>query len=412
MPKPVQPPPVSRGVQSYLLGDELLLFSPYAHAMFRLNPSAAFIWSCCEEGLDRPTIVKEMTQAFRLSATQAEQDLEVTLSEWETCGLLGCSDETPAAAGEVPADEVAMPKPQTKIHSFPAERRYQMLDTVFRLRFSDLAMVPFAQSAFAHLIVDEHCPFDVTLDVQSDAGRYFVLCDDRPIGWCNTQQQLAPLLHGKVISKAYERAECFIALHAAAVSNGNECLVFPAQSGSGKSTLTAALVSSGFKYCTDELVLLQRHTHLVQTIAAGIGTKPGSWSVLQAFDPRISTLPTHLRLDGKQVRYLLPDKQQLTEDLTEYHPVRALVFPVYGEGANARLQRLTPADALCRLTDAGSDMEGKLDSARATELVHWIAGMDSFELHYSDLGEAIGHVRSLLLPWNSCSRSWTSSQTS
>ena len=397
MQKSDQLPAVSSAVRSYLLDDELLLFSAHAHALFRLNPSAAFIWCCCEEGLDRPKIVKEMVQAFKLPVTQAEQDLDAILAEWETRGLLGHSDEPPAATTEDTAtDNEAIPEPQTRIHEFPTERRYRMFETIFQLRFSEAALVPFAQSAFAHLAVDDSCPFDVTLDVQRDARGYFLFCDDQPVAFCNTEQELAPLLHGQVVADAYQRADCLITFHAAAVSNGKECLVFPALSGSGKSTLTAALVASGFSYCTDELVLLQPKTHRVRSIAAGIGIKPGSWEVLQAFYPHISDLPIHLRLDDQEVRYLIPEKHQLTDDMTQHHPVRALVFPSYRTGIDPCLERLTSADALCRLTDAGTDMEGELDSASVTELIDWISGMDSYELRYSDLGDAIVHVRKLL----------------
>ncbi len=395
--KPNQPPPVSSGVLSFLLGEELLLFLPHAHALFRLNPSAAFIWCCCEEGLDRPTIAQEMMKAFQLPATQAEQDLQATLSEWENRGLLGRSNEPPVSdADNAVTDEEAIPELRTRVREFPTARRYRMSETVFRLRFSDTGMVPFAQSVFAHLAVDEHCPFDVSLDVQHDAQGYFLLSDDKPIGWCRAERELAPLLHGQMVADAYKRADCLIALHAAAVSNGKHCLVFPALSGSGKSTLTAALVASGFSYCTDELVLLQSQTHRVRSIDAGIGIKRGSWEVLQAFYPHIKDLPIHLRLDGREVRYLLPETHQLGSGMTQHHPVRALVFPAYRAGAGARLERLTSADALCRLTDAGTDMDGGLDSASVTELVDWIAGMDSYELHYSDLEDAIAHVRELL----------------
>jgi len=388
---------IARGVRSYLLDDEILLFSEHARALFRLNPSAAFIWCCCEEGLDQPTIIKELAQAFRLPDARAEQDLNTILAEWETHGLLGRTDDPPATATENPAAAgETLPEPQTRVHEFPAQQRYRMLETVFQLRFSETALVPFAQSAFAHLAVDDSHPFDVTLDVQRDTRGYFVFCDNQPIAFCNTEQELAPLLHGQVVADAYNRADCLIALHAAAVSNDEQCLVFPALSGSGKSTLAAALVASGFKYCTDELVLLQPQTHKAQTIAAALGIKPGSWDILQTYYPHLADLPIHLRLDGKRVRYLVPEQHQLIDDTTQHHHIRALVFPVYAAAADTRLSRLTPADALCRLTDAGTDMEGGLDSARVSELVEWIAGMDSYELHYSELDDAIAQARNLL----------------
>lgn len=389
-------PPVSQGVLSFLIGEELLLFSPHLGALFRLNPSAALIWSCCEDGLDRPAIVNEMMQVFHLPAAQAQQDLDTTLSDWQDRGLLGRTDTSPIADTEDPVDDEPIPEPRTKVRIFPVERCYRMFATVYRLRFAESGMLPYAESVFAHLSVDSHRSFNVTLDVQHDPQGYFLLRDDTPVAWCHHEEELAPLLHGQLVADAYERTEKLIAFHSAAVSNGTECLIFPALSGSGKSTLTAALMATGFRYCTDELVLLQPQTHRVQAIAAAVGIKPGSWEALQAFYPGINELPTHLRLDGQQVRYLLPDKSQLANDTTLAQPVRALVFPVYRDGATPQLESLTPADALYRLTEAGSDMDGVLDGTRVTELVDWIVGMDSYELCYGDLQDAIAHVRQLL----------------
>jgi len=256
--------------------------------------------------------------------------------------------------------------------------------------------VPLAESAFAHLAVNDNPPVTIQLDVLDDSQGYFLLCNDTPIAHCETLQQLAPLLHGQIVSDAYARADCLIAFHAAAISNGQACLVFPALSGSGKSTLTAALVAAGFQYCTDELALLQNHTHHIRAIPAGIGLKSGSWDVLQAFHPQLSELPTHLRLDGQSVRYLLPDKNRLGADPTAHQPLRALVFPVYNPHTEVALEPLTPADALCRLTEAGTDMAGGLNAERVTELVDWIGAVDSYALRYASLDEAIAQVRTLL----------------
>jgi Coenzyme PQQ synthesis protein D (PqqD) len=375
----------------------VLLFSPRARAIYRLNPSAAFIWCCCEEGLDRPAIAREMMQAFQLPAGRAEQDLEATLSDWETRGLLGYNDEPPSAPAEsAPGNDETFPEPRALVRAFPLERRYRLLDTAFRLRFADAELMSCAQAAFAHLAADAHGPFDLSLDVQRDAAGFFLLRDGQAIAWCKTVRELTPLLHGQLVADAYAHADSLITLHAAAVSNGHECLVFPALSGSGKSTLTAALVAAGFKYCTDELVLVQALTHRVRAIAAAIGIKPGSWAVLEAFHPEIANLATHLRVDGQQVRYLLPDPGQLTADPAQHHPVRALVFPVYGANTATRLTALTPADALCRLTDAGTDVAGGLDEGRVAELVDWIGGVNSYELRYGNLQEAITQVRELL----------------
>jgi len=389
---------IADGVHSYLLGDELLLFSQRARAMFRLNPSAALIWFCCEEGLNRQAIITELRQTFNLPSSQAENDVNAVLTEWGTRGLLTQDNEAPPPPEE--QDELPslheVPAPSSFVNEYQRERRYQMLGTVFRVRFSVPELEPVAQSVLAHLAAPENQSFDVALDVQQDSLGCFLFCNGELVDHCTSEEELAPLIHGTVLLNAYSRADCLTAIHAAAISNGDSCIVFPASSGSGKSTLTAALIASGFQYCTDELVLLKHHTHTIQAASAGIGIKSGAWPVLQPFHPVLEDLPIFLRQDAKQVRYLLPPKHLLANDTAQCYPVQSLVFPSYRPEQPTRLSLISPADALCRLTEAGYDMEGGLDTERVAELVGWIAGISCYELHVHDLQEAVSRIEDLL----------------
>ena len=389
---------IADDVHSYLLGDEILLFSQRARAMFRLNPSAALIWFCCEEGLNRQAIIAELRQMFKLPAAQAEKDVDAVLTEWGTRGLLAQDNETlppPEERDELPSMH-EVPAPTSVVKEYQRERRYQMLGTVFRIRFSVPGLEPVAQSVLAHLAVPDNQPFDVALDVQQDSLGCFLFCNGELVDHCTSEEELAPLLHGQALLNAYSRADCLTAIHAAAVSNGDSCIVFPASSGSGKSTLTAALIASGFQYCTDELVLLKHRTHTIQAAAAGIGVKTDAWQVLQPFHPVLKDLPTFLRQDAKQVRYLLPPKHLLANDTAQCYPVQSLVFPSYQPEQPTSLSRISPADALCRLTEAGYDMEGGLDTERVAELVSWIGGINCYELLVHDLQEAVSRIQDLL----------------
>ena len=391
---------IADGVHSYLLGDELLLFSQQAGAMFRLNPSAALIWFCCEEGLDRQAIVAELRQAFNLPALRAQKDVNALLAEWEARGLLAQDNEVftpPSEDLHDPADLRDLTLPTTVVNEYQRQRCYEMLGTVFRLRFSVPGLETVAQSVLAHLPEPEDRPFDVTLDVQQDSLGCFLFCNGELVAHCTSEEELAPLLHGQVLLNAYARADCLTAIHAAAISNGDSCIVLPATSGSGKSTLTAALIASGFQYCTDELVLLKRHSHTIQAAPAAIGIKTGAWTVLQSFYPALEDRPVFLRQDEKQVRYLLPPKHLLADETAQCYPLHSLVFPSYQPELPTALTRISPADALCRLAEAGYDMKGGLDTERVKELVDWIAGISCYELQVRDLPEAVSRIAALLV---------------
>lgn len=393
------PTTVAEGVHSYFLGDELLLFSQRAGAMFRLNPSAALIWLCCEESMKPQAIIAELRQTFKLALSQAAEDVKAVLSNWHSQGLLVKTNEKvhplPTKQVELP-DVREIPAPSAVVNDYPRQRHYRMLGTVFRVRFSVPDLEAIAQAVLAHLAVPANEAFDIGLDVQQDASGCFLFCNGKPVDHCTSEEELAPLLHGQVLLNAYSRADCLTAIHAAAVSNGDTCIVFPASSGSGKSTLTAALVASGLHYCTDELVLLKRHSHTIQAASAGIGIKSGAWPVLQSFYPALKDLPIFLRQDAKRVRYLLPPKHLLANDSAHSYPLHSLVFPRYQPEQTTQLSSISPADALCRLTEAGYDMECGLDTERVEELIDWIAGLSCYELQVHDLREAVSRVTDLL----------------
>lgn len=60
------------GVDSFLVGDELLLYSVRARAMYRLNGSAAFIWDCIEDGLTYTAIRDQLMEVFSIDERRAD----------------------------------------------------------------------------------------------------------------------------------------------------------------------------------------------------------------------------------------------------------------------------------------------------------------------------------------------------
>jgi hypothetical protein len=299
-------------------------------------------------------------------------------------------------AHDAEVDTPELPTPAAVVEHYQLERHYQLLETVFRVRFSASELEPLAEAVFAHLSTSDRQPSHLTLDVQLDERGYFVFCDGTLVDHCASARELPPLLHGQALVNAYARADCLTAIHAAAISKGDACIVLPANSGSGKSTLTAALVASGYQYCTDELVLIKQHSHSIQAAATAIGIKSGAWPVLQSFHAGLEGLPVCLRQDAKQVRYVLPPRQVLPDNTAQPHLLHALVFPRYRPTSNTQLRQITPADALCRLTEAGYDVNGGLSAERVTELVDWITAVSCYELHFRDLHEAVARIGALI----------------
>lgn len=220
--------------------------------------------------------------------------------------------------------------------------------------------------------------------------------DGVPVAGCAAIEEIAPLVNAEILVAAYSAADCLVAVHAAVVSNGRHCLMLPATSGSGKSTLAAAAITSGLNYFTDEVALITRGNHLVRPVPVSLSTKAGAWPVLAPLCPSLLDLPLHLRQDGRIVRYLPPLSATSVQHSDASLPIACVVFPRYQPEVPTQLTSISAADGLCRIAEAGYDVNGGLDESRVAELVDWLRDTPCYQLTVSDLFQAVAELRGLL----------------
>jgi energy-coupling factor transporter ATP-binding protein EcfA2 len=204
------------------------------------------------------------------------------------------------------------------------------------------------------------------------------------------------MVHANLHLLTYERCDHLVGMHAAAVADKNNCILLPANCGSGKSTLTAALAGSGFQYCSDDMVFLTSNPVEMRPAPMAMGIKSGSWDVLEKYYPQLPVLASHERADGKVIRYLPPPPHSYTKHPTGTLAVTHIIFPGYREGEKAAVTPLTPAQGLCRITQAGYDVQGGLTEACIEQLVEWIADIPCYEFRYGNLDDAVNFLKEFL----------------
>jgi hypothetical protein len=273
---------------------------------------------------------------------------------------------------------------------------YRLIGTHFEVGFSDAQHERWVAPVLQHLSTTAVTHADICFDVVATPDGLTLLRNSVAIAEGLHLDQIAPYVHAEILLAAYNATECFIAMHSAALCKNGRCVLLPGVSGSGKSTLAAALAGSGFEYCTDELTLITRQPYGVRPVPISLGIKEGSWSVLEDYFPGIKELPCHVRRDMKRVRYMPPPKPFCDDHAAEGLPIQCVVFPTYQKNASTVVRPISPADALCRIADAGYDVSGRLNAAFVSELVEWVGGLRCYELHYSSMQDAIEQVKGLV----------------
>ena len=230
----------------------------------------------------------------------------------------------------------------------------------------------------------------ITIDISAkmrDDGhlRSDVYRDGLPVGWAPRLSEMAPIVKAALWQSAINAHEFLFYIHAGVVGTGAGCVLLPAAAGSGKSSLAAALVHCGFRYFSDEVALIDPDTFHVSPMPLAMCIKSTGWDLMARYYPEILSLPVHVRIDEKVLRYIPPPADSLEQVPM---PVRHIIFPRYEEAASNRLERVNRSEALGRLMNECLALRQRLDQTNVRQLVRWIAGVECYELSFSSLETA------------------------
>ena len=260
-----------------------------------------------------------------------------------------------------------------------------MYDRPFALRCATAELAYAIEPLFAHLRVEvaEGPWFEV-------AGH-----DDGFTGWRDQQGLFATStldgavlgLFSAILHYACAERDSIATLHAGAVSDGHTALVLAESGGNGKSTLTAALLTRGYRYLSDDLVPLERGSGHAVPVPICLNLKPGSIPILAGFYPELPSLPAW-RSGNRFLRFLPPPEFAQRRPNRTY-PVAALVFPRYQPNIGLDLQPLDPVAALTCLIESDTRLDRPLNPAKIGELCTWIEATPAYALTYGDLEAAI-----------------------
>ena len=389
-------------IHSYPLGNELLLFDELTKQLFRTNPTATIIWNGCHAGLSLEEIVAVLSDATGVSPERIAGDVKDITSHWREMGLLheSCElsvREQPTAAADQLLDVLNYDGPTPQLPSDSLEYKFRILDTCFHVSVPTEKELHLVTPLLEHSTASNDTAVDERLYIVHSKDRYLLLHNKKVINWCFHISGIAPILYGHSLLIAYELSHFLFGLHAAAVFYQGKCVLMPALSGSGKSTLTAALVGSGAFLCSDDMVLLTPAPVRMRPVPVVIGLKSGSWNVLAPYHPEIASLPIHLRADDKYIRYLAPSVDAMVPMASQPFPVDFIVIPKFVNNSNAAgLIKISSADGLCRLTEAGYDIRGEMTATCIKKLIDWITHIPCYEMHFNKLDNAVSAIQKLV----------------
>ncbi len=355
------------------LAEGSILFHEDSPRLFALNQSATQIWHALGRGTRRETAVRALMNGYGLSREESIRQVEAALAAWHSAGLFVRQRD----AADVPDS----PPTAGRFHS---EKTYAICGRRVRVRYDTAGHEQQLHPRMAHLAVDGSS--DAPLVQLSRCRHLWWVTGPEGPRQTRSSSEAVGLLFRTMIEAANPGLEPCAQFHAAAVSHPGGAVLLPGRKGCGKTTLTAALLTAGFDYLTDDVVVMDAGLNVVP-LPLALSIKEGSTTILEQILPGLAQAAP-VKIGGAWIKYLpVTDKPRPGSSRL----IRAIIFPRFRAGASPELQRLTPLDGLRLLAECGAWFSRERKAAE--KWASWLGQTPSYSLVYSELEDGIRSVR-------------------
>ena len=384
-------------VSLFILDDAGVVFDERAQEIYQMNTAATFIWCQIEEACPARDLPKRLAETFAFSADEAERHVRDILADWRQRGFFDDRRSTgPDTGTRAQPSSRSQDQPAPTARFMAHERAYRILGQDVHVGFSSPETEDRIRQMLSHLEipVGELGRQAIELAVTQDEDGYLISEAGGRSYRRATLAEVGPVARNRIFMRSIVEQGYSIAFHAGAVSDGDRALVLTGAAGSGKTTLTAAMVHDGYRYHSDDLILLDPEDLKIQGVPFGFCIKDGGSAAVGEFFPGLNEHYLHERGDRKRVRYVPPPPASFRGDDTQGLEASWVVFPRYGAGTTTELRALDRSEALQRLVKECT-FARPLTRSQVEAFVRWLQSVECYELPLSSLETAVGALRQL-----------------
>lgn len=180
--------------------------------------------------------------------------------------------------------------------------------------------------------------------------------------------------------------------HAAVLAFENKGILLPGGIGAGKTTLALFLASKGYSYLSDELAYIEEGQNIMQALTRPLNLKEPSREVLKRdfhFQEEAGRMMASSRGD-----LISPDSLGPVRSQNEM-PADVILFPRYGVEKSFRLEPLSKAQTVLRLSECLINARNLPDNG-FPEAIRLAKTVAAYRLEYSCLDGIQKHIKKIL----------------
>ena len=268
--------------------------------------------------------------------------------------------------------------------NYASTKFYKVGTKIIKVSFETANLEFLVHPKFAHLEVTNVVDFISHFKVGYSQNKIVLEVDTKRVGaW---EEKEIHYFQGKfsmvLLETMYEIEEkkWMAVLHASAISNGKNCILFTGDSGNGKSTLAALLVANGYTLFADDFVPIAAATKKVFHFPAAISIKENAVATLLPYFPELESASVYTYKNlHKKLRYLATQHLDLTTK--KQLNCKAIVLVNYKKNSGLTIKKLPKEDAFEYLIP-DSWLSPKAENASL--FLDWFSTMPCYYLTYSD----------------------------
>jgi hypothetical protein len=203
---------------------------------------------------------------------------------------------------------------------------------------------------------------------------------------CATESVVAEL-ERVVVQAVVPATPHILTLHAAALQGNGRNLLLAAPSGSGKTTLCVALCHAGWRFGSDELVLIERDLGL-RPLSLPPCIKSETFELVGNWFPILADCAPHQRY-GRTIKYL-PISPQTFAQASDI-----VIFPRFEPGAGNSIEPVDSFEGLQKLLAQCVFVSENFNHGDVAELQRWHERIKYYNLKYGSCDAAVELLRTI-----------------
>ena len=367
----------------YNSGDTVVVWLKDPNRYLQLKEPAFWVFKSWAEGNNRNTIAKECSDRYQHNYAESIRFVDEIIEEIQSLyDIIHSEDDNSSITPDYP-EEI----------DFFSEHKYQFGDCTCSFKYGDKFLEQLFHPLFCFYSTIHVNKISVYFEIftagdhdffkiNENVARHFPKIDiDR----------LQGAVFMKLLNTLYSKnsSEWMSVIHASAVTNGSEAIIFIAPSGSGKSTIAALMLAEGFDLLSDDFVPIALNEHEIYHFPGGISVKSGSISLLQEHFNNLCDVYKDETEENEKFEYYLPPTHK---NLIEKAAAKAIIFVNYNLNTNYNLKKESNLEMMNPFIEQA--WIGNSPKA-AEQFLKWYLTLPVYTLHYSDNQKAIDGIRQL-----------------